>query len=133
MENVFHSLDNEFNNTCIIVIFTCTIPHRSLLSSASTLGSYHVFFPFCSLFIYDSASHIVIFFSAKASSFQISQVEQMPIFDRSRNSLKIRIVTAQIAVPTYAYQRVRSTSASPNTLGFCISKPSVGASSDPSR
>jgi hypothetical protein len=53
MENASHSSDNEFI-TCIIVICISTyLPTVATSSTASTLGSHHVFVLY-TLFIYDS-------------------------------------------------------------------------------
>ena len=127
---------------------------RSPMSTESILGSHHVFFQFvCFVGLIYFTLHfptplhlLVSIVCARDSVFFLRPAEfgqsQLLAFVRSRayakNTLSIEknILSATSSCP---YQHVKSTSASPNTLDFCIWKLSVAASAsgvlspDPSR
>ena len=112
------------------------------MSTESILGSHHVFSVLCFVGVFiclDFPRHFIFsspLFCAHEGPFSVllapSRVGQSQLlaFVRSRATLKIPYLLRNILL---AYQHVKSTSASPNTLVFCIWKLSVGVSSDPSR
>src|SRR5712672_3977740 len=96
MENAWRRSDNEFN-TCIIAICPALFIPRSHTSTASTLGSHHVFLLFCRLFM--TLDPLILLYLLVYGRVRETNVRtklfgvKMPTIVDSRSAIKILEIT----------------------------------------